>query len=120
MRRLWSLDAWHGIRILSSAVPRRTSFMTAIASLSVASQVASPIASLANPLQREFVLLAHRRLQTQLLPFTASNYTPEGLVSAIVEFCLARRAIGVPPGQVMIECTTLAAARLDSAGVRLV
>jgi hypothetical protein len=55
-----------------------------------------------------------------LLPITASNYTPEGLVSAIVEFCQGRRAIGVPPAQVMIECTTLAAARLDSAGVRLV
>jgi len=86
--------------------------MTAIAS--------APVASLATSLTRESVALSHRRLQAQLLPLGAPNYSPEGLVSAIAEFCRARRSIGVPSAQVMIECTTLAASRLDSAGVRLV
>jgi hypothetical protein len=86
--------------------------MTAIASV--------PVASLASSLTRESVQLSHRRLKAQLLPLGAPNYSPEGLVSAIAEFCRARRSIGVPAAQVMIECTTLAASRLDSAGVRLV
>jgi hypothetical protein len=56
----------------------------------------------------------------QLIPLSASNYSPEALISAIAEFCRARRSAGVLPAQVLTECTTLAASRLDTAGVRLV
>lgn len=56
----------------------------------------------------------------QLIPLSAPDYSPEALVSTIAEFCRARRSAGVPSAQVLIECTTLAASRLDSAGVRLV
>ncbi len=78
------------------------------------------LASIGNPLHHEPDMLVHRRLQTQLRPFCAPDYSPEALVSAIAEFCRARRAAGVPSVQVLIECATLAASRLDSAGVRLV
>ena len=86
--------------------------MTAIASL--------PAAPIATPLLLEPATLAHRRLQTQLIPLCAPDYSPSALIAAIAEFCRARRASGVPPAQVLIECTTLAASRLDGAGVRLV
>lgn len=86
--------------------------MTAIALRSVA--------SVTSAIQLEPAMLARRRLQTQLIPFCAPDYSPAALVSAIAEFCRARRASGVPAAQVLIECTTIAAARLDSAGVRLV
>jgi hypothetical protein len=77
----------------------------------------SPVAP---PVQHEPIGLAHRRLQMQLVPLSARDYSPEALVSAIAEFCLARRSVGVACAQVLIECTTVAASRLDSAGVRLV
>ena len=73
-----------------------------------------------NPLQNDVVPLAHRRLQAQLTTFGASDYSPDKLVAAVDEFCRTRCASAVPPAQVLIECTTLAAARLDAATVRLI
>lgn len=98
--------------MLTSALPSLSPDMTATAPVLLALS--------AIPVQHEPMAPAHRRLQMQLIPLSASNYSPEALVSAIAEFCRARRAVGVPPAQVLIECTTLAASRLDNAGVRLV
>jgi len=86
--------------------------MTAIAS--------QPVASAGRPIQHELVSLAHRCLQMQLVPLCAPEYSPAAMVAAIAEFCRARRSSGISAAQVLIECTTLAASRLDTAGVRLV
>ena len=56
----------------------------------------------------------------QLVPLCAPEYSPAALVAAIAEFCRARLSSGIPSAQVLIECTTLAASRLDTVGVRLV
>jgi hypothetical protein len=56
----------------------------------------------------------------QLVPLCAPEYSPAAMVAAIAEFCRARRSSGISAAQVLIECTTLAASRLDTAGVRLV
>jgi hypothetical protein len=98
--------------MLTSALPSLSPEMTATAPVLLALG--------ATPVQHEPMAPAHRRLQMQLIPLSASNYSPDALISAIGEFCRARRLVGIPPAQVLIECTTLAASRLDSAGVRLV
>jgi len=86
--------------------------MTAIAPVSAA--------RVTNPVQHDAVPLAYRRLQAQLTTFGASDYSPEKLVAAVDEFCRTRCSSAVPPAQVLIECTTLAAARLDAVQVRLI
>lgn len=95
----------------NSALPSEL-LMTAIAS-----SIAAPLSATR---QLEPATIAHRRLRAQLIPLRAPNYSPAALVSAIAEFCRARRAKGVACAQVVLECTAVAAARLDSAGVRLV
>jgi len=102
--------AWNSL--LSAVLLSSSSYMTATAPVLVA-----PIAT---PVPHEPIALAHRRLQMQLVPLTASDYCPERLVSAIAEFCRARQSFGLSPLQVVQECTTLAASRLDAPGVRLV
>jgi len=86
--------------------------MTAIAPVSAA--------RVTNPVLHDAVPLAYRRLQAQLTTFGASDYSPEKLVAAVDEFCRTRCSSAVPPAQVLIECTTLAAARLDAVHVRLI
>jgi hypothetical protein len=98
--------------MLTALRPSSSSDMTATAPVFVA-----PIAT---PAPHELITLAHRRLQIQLVPLTASDYCPERLVSAIAEFCRARRSFGASPSQVLQECAILAALQLDAPGVRLV
>jgi hypothetical protein len=86
--------------------------MTAIASV--------PLAAIGRPPQRELDTIAHRRLQVQLFPLDAIEYTPDRLVKAVTDYCQARRLAGVPCEQVLEECRTIASSRLDIAGVRLV
>jgi hypothetical protein len=86
--------------------------MTAIPSI--------PLAPIGRPIQRELDTIAHRRLQKQLIPLDALEYTPDRLVRAVTEFCQTRRLAGASCEQVLEECRTIAASRLDISGVRLV